>query len=314
MEVCSLIEPEVHLSSDQLLKTKVNLSRKYRESVLKDERRFDHDFTLGKLIAVSGPTRVCKCKCLLTEKWFAVKIYDNVDISDSQREAFVNELMINCSVKHESLGTLVDIYKDEAKVYAVHELAQCDLYDRFKERGGFDEATVATMLKQLLKGIDYLHQNGIMHRDIKVENVLCYGDNESNTVKLSDFGHSMRMKDLQEKTFQNNENNLFGTPHYIPPEIIRGFSYTYEADIWSTGVMVFCLLVGYFPFDDERSMKRLFRKIMNGRLKFHCHYWAGISDLAVDFVSKMLRRDPFKRWNASQLLKHEWIRKYAKDA
>eukprot|EP00612_Vaucheria_litorea_P006129 CAMPEP_0171471654 /NCGR_PEP_ID=MMETSP0946-20130122/832_1 /TAXON_ID=109269 /ORGANISM="Vaucheria litorea, Strain CCMP2940" /LENGTH=241 /DNA_ID=CAMNT_0012001183 /DNA_START=194 /DNA_END=919 /DNA_ORIENTATION=+ len=232
------------------------------------------------------------------------------DLAENTRSCIINELSISSSLNHESLCTLVDIFACESHVYAVQELAVCDLFDRYCQRQSYSEISVAATIKQLLEGISYLHKNGVIHRDIKAENVLCFGSKASNKVKLCDFGFAGHLELIKKEFLKAGNNDTFGTLHYMAPEIIRGEMYTYGSDIWSLGILTYSLLSGYFPFDGS-SDENVELRIRNSEFRFHKKYWAEISFEAKHFICCMLNKDTHLRWSAHQLLEHDWIREYA---
>jgi serine/threonine protein kinase len=119
-------------------------------------------------------------------------------------------------------------------------------------------------------------------------------------VKIADFGFAKRITDLGAREV------ACGTPGYVAPEILRGDPYGPEVDVWSLGVIIYVLLVGYPPFYDD-DQRKLFKKIKEARYYFHEDYWSGISEEAIDLIRKMLTLDQKERWTAAQLLQHPWI-------
>ena len=151
-----------------------------------------------------------------------------------------------------------------------------------------------------LRTMAYVHEQGVVHRDLKPENLLLVADDDDSDIKIADFGLAKRICDLAP-----NEPPC-GTPAYVAPEILRNQSYGPEVDIWSIGVICYVLLAGYPPFYDE-DMKKLFRKIKDGKYHFHQEHWADKSEEAIDIIKRMLCVDVKERWNAQQLLSHPWI-------
>lgn len=119
-------------------------------------------------------------------------------------------------------------------------------------------------------------------------------------MKIADFGFAKRITDLGAREV------ACGTPGYVAPEILRGDPYGPEVDVWSLGVIIYVLLVGYPPFYDD-DQRKLFKKIKEARYYFHEDYWSGISEDAIDLIRKMLTLDQKERWTAAQLLQHAWI-------
>jgi serine/threonine protein kinase len=124
----------------------------------------------------------------------------------------------------------------------------------------YSEADARVIFRQLLGGVKYMHDTGIVHRDLKLENLLLSKPGDIGTIKIADFGLA--------KSQAAALSTICGTPQYVAPEVIQGgrepYTYGAECDLWSCGVILFILLGGYPPFYDE-SEPRLFKKIREGR-------------------------------------------------
>ena len=139
------------------------------------------------------------------------------------------------------------------------------------------------------------------HRDLKPENLLLVEADSDTQVKLADFGFSKIVKKV------NGCRTLCGTPGYMAPEILERWpAYDTKCDLWSVGVILFLLLGGYLPFDDQDEDK-VFEHTRNGKYFFHPTYWKLISKAAKDMVTKLLTVNPNKRFSADEALKHEWM-------
>ena len=145
--------------------------------------------------------------------------------------------------------------------------------------------------------IEYTHAHRIVHRDLKPENLLL---DEFMNIKLIDYGLSNQMKDSQAL------KTACGSPNYAAPEVISGRAYSgCEADIWSLGVILFAMVCGTLPFDDD-SMSLLFQKIKDGK-----YYMPNfISDEVKDLINRMLQPNPVKRITMKEIKEHPW---YLKD-
>ena len=165
----------------------------------------------------------------------------------------------------------------------------------------FTERHAIRIMKQVVSAVLYCHINGIVHRDIKSDNILFAGQDISSPVKLIDFGISVKFeKDtkLKDKT---------GTVLYIAPEVISG-SYDEKCDIWSLGVLLYMMLCGQPPFYGS-SRKEVMTKIKKGKFQFKSKIWNVVSTEAKDLISSMLILDPQQRPSCREVLGHRWFNK-----
>lgn len=166
--------------------------------------------------------------------------------------------------------------------------------------GSFPEAVIRMYTKQLLLGLEYLHKNGIMHRDIKGANILV--DNKGR-IKLADFGASKKVIELA--TTVSGAKSMKGTPYWMAPEVILQTGHSFSADIWSVGCTVIEMATGKPPWSQQyQEVAALFHI---GHTKSHPPIPEHLSVEAKDFLLKCLQKEPNLRPGASELLQHPFV-------
>merc|ERR1712048_298793 len=180
---------------------------------------------------------------------------------------------------HPHVARLVDVYESSDRLSLVMECMEGgELFDRVSERKVFSETDASHATWQMLLAVNYIHSKNVVHRDLKLENFL-YESKNTDHLKLIDFGFSK----IWEK---NTKMELScGTLSYVAPEVLKK-SYTSQCDMWSLGVIVFILLVGYMPFSGDDEVQ--FAHIKAGRYKKKPERWNSISEVAKDFTFKLL--------------------------
>ncbi|KAH7671169.1 Non-specific serine/threonine protein kinase protein [Dioscorea alata] len=224
------------------------------------------------------------------------KLLCHEDYEDVWREI---QIMHHLS-EHANVVRIRGAYEDALFVHLVMELcAGGELFDRIIQKGHFSEREAAQLIKTIVGVVQSCHSLGVMHRDLKPENFLFLSADDDAVLKATDFGLSVFYKPGD--TF----SDVVGSPYYVAPEVLRKF-YGPEADVWSAGVILYILLSGVPPFWAETEAG-IFRQILKGNLDFKSEPWPGISESAKDLISKMLNRDPKKRFTAHEVLCHPWI-------
>jgi len=224
---------------------------------------------------------------------FAVKDFKLRNISKGDKDDLKGECEIFLGMDHPHVARLTDVYETPDKLSLVMEcMAGGELFDRVLARERYSEKDAAVATNQMLLAINYLHSQGIVHRDIKLENFL-YESKDSDHLKLIDFGFS-KIWDPDTKMKMS-----CGTMAYVAPEVLQK-SYTSQCDMWSLGVVVFILLVGYMPFSGSRE-------IAKGEYLMYPDKWKLVSTEGFDYVKKLLVVDPKVRLTAAQALKEQWL-------
>lgn len=239
---------------------------------------------------------------ILTGKKRAIKSINKNTIAYDMKDKvkFFSEVNILIKTDHPNIVKLYEFFEDNYYYHLVTEyITGGELLDFILKRKVLTEAIAAKFMKQLLSGVAYCHSNNIVHRDLKLENLLLDSDSPDALLKIIDFGTSQIFK----PSFPMTEK--YGTILYIAPEVIKGY-YNEKCDIWSCGVILYILLSGHTPFSGKND-EEILQKISRGFVSFEKPEWASLSSSAQSLLRKMLKKDPSLRISAEDALHHEWI-------
>jgi len=241
----------------------------------------------------------------------AVKCVDTLGLKLRDRKALDDEIRIMRGLDHPHIvKMLTDIQGPGGIYYIVMERVEGgELFDRVVELESYSEAQARATAITLLDALRYLHARNICHRDLKPENLLLKTKDTDSDIKIADFGFAAEVQG-------NCLTDMCGTPGYVAPEVIKMGDrnvpasekkpYGLECDMWSVGVIIFVLLGGYPPFDDDNQTV-LFQLIARADYEFHEEFWCDISDAAKDLIRRLLTVDVSKRATAEEALQHPWI-------
>lgn len=192
------------------------------------------------------------------------------------------------------MASSYSVIKTQNEIIMVLEYAGGELFDYIVSHGKLDEQQARRFFQQMICAVEYCHRHKVVHRDLKPENLLL--DDQLN-VKIADFGLSNIMTD------GNFLKTSCGSPNYAAPEVISGKLYAGpEVDVWSCGVILYVLLVGRLPFDDDH-IPSLFAKIQRG--VFTIPHW--IKSEAADLIRKMLQTNPVQRATIDDIRQDPWF-------
>lgn len=267
-------------------------------------------YKVGKTLGTGGFSVVKLATDRATGEQWACKIMSlpppgqKYNENESSRADIFKEIELLMALKHHNIVLMKEYFEEGNKVFLIMEmLGGGELLDAVLEKGRYSEADAQAVFLQIMRAIQYLHSRGIVHRDLKLENLLLVNKKDISHVKIADFGLARRYAGPSALT------TICGTPQYVAPEIIKGGPARYgpECDLWSAGVILFILLGGYPPFYDE-SEPRLFEKIRKGKFNFNDEVWAAVSADAKDMISGLLAVDPQKRLTVEQVFEHPWCK------
>lgn len=237
------------------------------------------------------------------EKTVAVKVMDRYNW-DEHDETLYEVSMLKDLRNTPNIIQLIDFYMDDENFYIVQELAGGgDVSDRLKMKGTYAEQDARQLVQKLLLAVHNLHSRGIVHRDLKLENILLENTDDDAKILLCDFGEAEVLPR------DGGLTRFVGTPENLAPEIIHGKEYREEVDMWSVGCLLFKLLSGKAPFGDEQlDPQQLYEQSTKGEFDFKDESWSIVSDNAKRLISNLLTVDPQKRWTASEALQCNWFK------
>ena len=238
---------------------------------------------------------------------------------------FQNEIKILAMVDHPNIVRLFEVIEDDKYFNLFQELCTGGELSRKIQTTQLKEKEIAKIFNEIMSAVAYCHEKGIVHRDLKLENILFASDSPDSPVKIIDFGFSVLLgKNNLNKDKNNNDNgnNLkkfgfkrmkskVGTLYYISPEIIKG-NYDEKCDIWACGVILFILLCGYPPFTGSND-KEVYNIITQVKYDFNQPTWKNVSKYAKDLIKNMLTLAK-NRYTAKQVLNSKWLEIKLKDA
>ena len=272
-------------------------------------------------------------------KQYAIKIIDKSDIDEKEKEALRTEVavlkLLNhphiIKVRHSAHNTLTathcpchptchlclhspavlsavhcvqckNVFETRKQMYIVMSFVRGgDLFDRIVKKKRFTESTAQKIMYDLLSVVHYLHLRGIVHNDLKPENIMMASAETDDEIIIADFGLSKFA--MEEERFTMAQ----GTLAYVSPEVLRGTGYGKEVDLWSCGVILYLLVSGSLPFDST-DRDEIIEKTMVGRVPFERKVFASASEECKGLITGLLTVDVEKRLTCQQALAHSWFR------
>jgi len=265
-------------------------------------------YQLMEVLGVGSTSTCYRCVDRTTGLHYACKIIDKQMIEErfhGMMEQFHTEIEALKRLRHPSIIQLLDVYMNNEKIFIIMELMEGgELFDYVVQKGTLTEDEASNIVRKVTSAMVYMHSQNIVHRDLKPENLLLRRKpnhaQDPVDVKIIDFGLSKCMTEPVAQSF-------LGTRGYLAPEMLQRRNYTKAVDTWALGVIVFVLLCGCLPFDDDSATVPSDDLV---RAKFVLRFprWAkNLSPSAKDLLSHLLDVNPSRRYTAEQALDHPWV-------
>ncbi|KAF3446208.1 hypothetical protein FNV43_RR11387 [Rhamnella rubrinervis] len=257
-------------------------------------------YEIGRFLGKGTFAKVYYGKEIASGEGVAIKVINKDQVKkEGMMEQIKREISVMGMVRHPNIVELKEVMATKTKIFFVMEYVRGGELFAKVARGKLKEDLARKYFQQLISAIDFCHSRGVSHRDLKPENLLL---DENGDLKISDFGLSALPEQLRNDGLLHTQ---CGTPAYVAPEVLRKRGYDgSKADIWSCGVILYVLLAGFLPFQDENMMK-MYRKVF--KAEFDCPPW--FSSESKRLVMKLLVADPERRITVPAIMRVPWFRK-----
>ena len=257
-------------------------------------------YEMGRLLGKGTFAKVYYGKHVVSGESVAIKVISKDQVKkEGMMEQIQREISVMRLVRHPNVVELKEVMATKTKIFFVMEYVKGGELFAKVARGKLREDAARKYFQQLISAVDFCHSRGVSHRDLKPENLLL---DENEDLKVSDFGLSSLPEQLR---YDGLLHTQCGTPAYVAPEVLRKKGYDgSKADIWSCGVILYVLLAGYLPFQEENMMK-MYRKVF--KAEFEYPPW--FSTDSKRLISKLLVADPERRITIPSIMRTSWFRK-----
>ncbi|XP_053361823.1 serine/threonine-protein kinase PLK3 isoform X1 [Clarias gariepinus] len=255
-------------------------------------------YSKGKLLGKGGFARCYEMTDISSNKMYAVKVIPQSRVSKPhQRDKITNEIELHRTLQHKHVVKFSHHFEDQDNIYIFLELcSRKSLAHIWKARHTLTDPEVRYYLRQIISGLKYLHNKGILHRDLKLGNFFV---NENMELRLGDFGLAAKLE-----TVEQRKKTICGTPNYLAPEVLNRQGHGTESDVWSLGCVMYTLLCGNPPFE-TLDLKETYKCIKEVKYTLP----PSLSAAAQKLISGILQKDPSDRLTLDQILAHEYFSK-----
>ena len=264
----------------------------------------------NKQIGQGAFSNVYLCENNVDKKNYACKLIPKKTVHENGvgLDVIYNEISIHEKIIHPNIVRMYNHYENDENIYCFLEYIEGEtLYSKIKNNpSGLNEREAFKIFSQIIKAIKFLHNNKIIHRDIKLENFLIKKEKNKEIIKLCDFGWSVQLTDELPKRV-----TTCGTFEYMSPELINEEPYDYCIDVWALGVLLYELLHGKTPFSssDNNDFEEIFKNVMKNNFKIK----ESVSNNCKKLIMKFLKKNPEERININDVENESWFKEYCED-
>ncbi|XP_047198478.1 myosin light chain kinase, smooth muscle [Hippoglossus stenolepis] len=272
----------------------------YRDVSIRTDVKVKELYDVEERLGTGKFGQVFKLVEKATRKVWAGKFIKAYSVKD--KENVRHEIGIMNSLHHPKLVQCIDAFEGKSDIVMVLEMISGgELFERIiDEDFELTEREVIKYMLQIIDGVNFIHKQGIVHLDLKPENIMCVNKTGSK-IKLIDFGLARRLENA------GTLKVLFGTPEFVAPEVINYEAISYPTDMWSIGVICYILLSGLSPFMGDNDNETL-SNVTSASWDFEDDAFDEISDTAKDFITSLLKKDMKARLTCAQCFEHPWLK------
>ena len=294
--------------AQKLLTAEMNIQVNQEKLIVQEKGNPSKKYKPVQLLGTGSFGSVYEAQNTIFQNTVALKVINKDPNNELDEQEIRNEINILRKLSHPNIVKIYEFYISNSHYYIVTEFCkEGELFSYIKNK--YSENQLAVLFYQVFSGLWYLHDHKIIHRDIKLENIMISKKEKDNTsgeelfwVKIIDFGTA--------KIFEKNkkEKDVVGSSYYIAPEVLRQ-NYNEKCDTWSVGVILYMMLVGRAPFDGKDD-EEIITKISSGNYNNKEPNLLKHSEEVRDLVKKLLQKDINKRYSAKEALNHPWFQKF----